>query len=130
MKENERRKRKERKNAPTETGPLPESHAQDLFVIRVRGNLLTPTKSPLDARPLLVRPLPVRRKKKKKENEGPSAGTHAASFRPLRRRFQERAAQANRSRARAIFEHSTDSMGLKYSFETNCFRIQSFRFRV
>ena len=28
----------ERKNAPTETGPLPQSHAQDLLVIRVRGN--------------------------------------------------------------------------------------------
>ena len=38
---NERRKKerkKERKeNAPTETGPLPQSHAQELFVIRVRG---------------------------------------------------------------------------------------------
>ena len=29
---------KERRNAPTETGPLPQSHAQDIFVIRVRGN--------------------------------------------------------------------------------------------
>ena len=43
-KEREReRKREERKkggkwNAPTETGPLPQSHAQDLFVFRVRGN--------------------------------------------------------------------------------------------
>ena len=26
------------KNAPTETSPLPQSHAQDLFVNRVRGN--------------------------------------------------------------------------------------------
>ena len=38
----ERKKKEERirkKNAPTETGPLPQSHAQDLFVIRVCGNL-------------------------------------------------------------------------------------------
>ena len=35
----EKKKREERKkNAPTESGPLPQSHAQDLFVIRVRGN--------------------------------------------------------------------------------------------
>ena len=37
----ERKKKEERirkKNAPTETGPLPQSHAQDLFVIRVCGN--------------------------------------------------------------------------------------------
>ena len=34
------RKKKERrkKNEPTETGPVPQSHAQDLFVNRVRGN--------------------------------------------------------------------------------------------
>ena len=35
----ERSKKKERReNAPTETGPFPQSHAKDLFVIRVRGN--------------------------------------------------------------------------------------------
>ena len=34
MREKEERRKK---NAPTETGPLPQSHAQDLFVIRVRG---------------------------------------------------------------------------------------------
>ena len=32
------RKKKEEKKAPTETGPLPRSHVQDLFVYRVRGN--------------------------------------------------------------------------------------------
>ena len=41
----ERKKRERRKkNAPTETGPLPQSHAQELIVIRVRGTPLTPTK--------------------------------------------------------------------------------------
>ena len=35
---NERTKERRKKNAPTKTGPLPQSHAQDLFVIRVRGN--------------------------------------------------------------------------------------------
>ena len=30
--------RSRKKNAPTETGPRPQSHAQELFVIRVRGN--------------------------------------------------------------------------------------------
>ena len=46
--ERRRRKKKEgeeelrrKKNAPTETGPLPQSHAQELFVIRVRGKTLT-----------------------------------------------------------------------------------------
>ena len=34
VREEERRK----KNAPTETGPLPQSHAQEQFVICVRGN--------------------------------------------------------------------------------------------
>ena len=39
VKEEERKKKEERKkNAPTERGLLPQSHAQDLFVIRVRGN--------------------------------------------------------------------------------------------
>ena len=38
VREEERKKeRRRKKNAPTETGPLPQSHAQDLFVIRVRG---------------------------------------------------------------------------------------------
>ena len=39
--ESERRKKKEKKEKkenPTETGPVPQSHAQDLFVNRVRGN--------------------------------------------------------------------------------------------
>ena len=31
-------RRRRAKNAPTETGPLPQSHAQDLFVNRARGN--------------------------------------------------------------------------------------------
>ena len=39
MREQERKKKEERKkNAPTESGPLPQSHTQELFVIRVRGN--------------------------------------------------------------------------------------------
>ena len=33
------RKKERKQNAPTETGHIPQSHAQDLFVIRVRGNL-------------------------------------------------------------------------------------------
>ena len=39
-KKEERKKKEERrkKNSPTETDPLPQSHAQDLFVYRVRGN--------------------------------------------------------------------------------------------
>ena len=42
--ERERERERER-NAPTETGPFPQSHAQDLFVMRVRGNPLIPTYS-------------------------------------------------------------------------------------
>ena len=34
----EKKEKKKRTNAPTETSPLPQSHAQDLSVIRVRGN--------------------------------------------------------------------------------------------
>ena len=40
--------KKERTNAPTETGQLPQSHAQDLFVDRVRAN---PSLRRADARP-------------------------------------------------------------------------------
>ena len=31
-------KKRSKQNAPTETGPYPQTHAQDLFVIRVREN--------------------------------------------------------------------------------------------
>ena len=33
----EEEERRRKKNAPTETGSFPQSHAQELFVIRVRG---------------------------------------------------------------------------------------------
>ena len=37
-KERKKERKKEKKNVSTETGSLPQSHAQELFVIRVRGN--------------------------------------------------------------------------------------------
>ena len=36
--EKERKKKEEKKKEPTETGPFPQSYAQDVFVNRVRGN--------------------------------------------------------------------------------------------
>ena len=36
-------RKKEEERRKKETGPIPQSHAQELFVIRERGNPLTPT---------------------------------------------------------------------------------------
>ena len=56
VREERKKERKRKKNAPTETGPLPRWHVQDLCVIRVRGNPSLQLHALISATPPLISP--------------------------------------------------------------------------